>query len=96
MKSFYRKRAILLSEAYAKGMYKDFTEHCEYRGENFSWEKFPDMVANLAKVGLFTCFSDKEWYYLDQDQREELEKYCHNATVRRVKKLIELGGLNGN
>ena len=51
------KSRVKIGEELAIAYYSDFMEHPEWRGESFSWETFPAMVARLAKVQVASmCF----------------------------------------
>ena len=96
MKSKFRKRSIHCAISYANSLYKDFTTHPEYLGIKFTWDKFPDMVATLAKVGLYMSFSDKEWKSLMRNgQIEILERLCYHVAFKTSKDLLKLGENNG-
>ena len=46
--------------AKANSMFHDFYDHPEWKGENFTWEHFPEMVARMAECELFLYYSDSE------------------------------------
>uniref|UniRef100_A0A6M3JFJ5 Uncharacterized protein n=1 Tax=viral metagenome TaxID=1070528 RepID=A0A6M3JFJ5_9ZZZZ len=88
MKSKYKK-AMAHGKAYANGLYNDFIKCPEDLGPNFTWEGFPFMCGRLATVSLFNMFSDRAWYSFSQKQRNELEEFCYNFTVKTAKELLE-------
>lgn len=53
--------------SFAAGMFAEF-HNPAIRGENFTWDKFPDLVANLVKAQVFIIFARKP---LDMSEVEE-------------------------
>ena len=85
----YTKKAEEVGIAYANGMFSTFSKP-NSQGKNFSWDKFPDMCGGIAKVSLFTVFSDDKWYALSEKEREDLEKLCYEITVKKAQELSEV------
>lgn len=89
MRKQYKKRAKEVGASYADSLYRDFKDHPEYRGVNFSWEVFPNLCGRMANSSLFTFFSDDEWEPMTAEQIDKLKGICYSAAVKKSKKLIE-------
>lgn len=59
----------------------------KYRGPNFDWASFPDMMAEQCKVSLFT------WMQYSKKAAPEVEKHAHDTgraiAVMLVKTMTE-------
>jgi hypothetical protein len=46
------------AEQYAKSLTQEFINHPDWRGPNFTWQKFPDMVQRLARASATASADD--------------------------------------
>lgn len=72
--------------AWANQMFKDFSNP-NNRGENFTWEKFPDMASRLAEAGCFMNFSHrvKNLTVLEEACRRSCKERCEFLVKRMIK-----------
>ena len=76
-----------ISEAYANNMFDDFYYCPEYKGKNFTWEKFPVMVARIASVSSFMYFID--WDTYSDDLKKEIEKAVYEVTLTLAREKVK-------
>ncbi len=78
-------RAYEYGKALANGMFKDFTEHPEYKGVNFKWESFPILAEKLARAGCYSCFPHK----ISEDVKEFAAFIAKGLAKELIKDLKE-------
>ena len=88
MNSDYIKRAEELGVAYANGMLTSLSVPAN-QGKNFSWEKFPKMCGGIARVSLYTSFSNDEWLSLSDKDKKDLEELCRKSAVQKAQELTK-------
>ena len=93
MENKYIKIAEAVGNLYAEKLYSDFTEHPEYLGKNFNWDRFYVLCARVAAASLYMYFSDSEWNKLETG---ELEDICYKAAEERAKEIVSASSSVGN
>ena len=68
---------------HAIDLFYKFKDNPNFKGENFTWDLFPDIAANIAVSSLFTQFNKEDHY------SKRLEYICYNSAVAEAKELIE-------
>ena len=66
---------------FTRKFYIDMKHKPSYRGTNFSWDKFPNIVAKLCRASLFMNFSEDE-------QPTEQQKQLAADTSRKTAQLL--------
>lgn len=82
------KKAKSYGIAWANQMFKDFSNP-KWQGENFTWEKFPDMAAALASASVFMSFSHKvkNIHILKEVVKQSCKKRCE-VLVKQMKNKV--------
>lgn len=50
------QHAVMVGNAHANGMFKDFSEKPNFQGRNFKWSHFAELVRDLTRVSAFMSF----------------------------------------
>lgn len=66
-------------EAYTNRMFDDFYYHPEYKGKNFTWKKFPVMVARIASISSYIYFPDWELY--SRKLKKDIEEAVYDKSL---------------
>jgi len=65
---------------WAEMLFRDFTEHPEWRGSKFSWKKFPDMAGGLARVNAALAFHSRPTV----EQQDKCGQAAHNRAMELI------------
>ena len=76
-----------LGKSYAEGMFQEFSENPGYKGPNFTWDEFPEMVARMARVSAFQYFPETE--KLTQEDEDVAAQAARTTATKLVKQLEE-------
>ncbi len=82
----YTERARLYGISYAETMYKDFTEHPEYRGLGFNWLLTENAASGLAAASFYGSFNKVP------KKLEELKIIVKEAASARWRELCRADG----
>lgn len=80
------EKAKRYGEEFAKEIFKDFLRP-EFRGEKFTWEKFPEIASRLAKVHYPLSLTNRP------RNIEELKEICKTACRDECVKLVKENNL---
>lgn len=78
-----RWREIALT--YSRNQFSEFFNHPEYRGEKFTWERFPDMMERLFRSSFFVYYANPK----------VAEKYVERSTKVMRANVLRLMKENG-
>ncbi len=85
----YVERACKYGETYARQLFSQFLDNVNFRGSKFKWGKFSDMCGQIAGVGVFTLYSDKEWWSFTHEGRKSLGEFAYQAATTEAEKLVK-------
>ena len=74
------------AKAYTNDLFEMFCDE-KYRGKNFTWEKFPEIVASMAMKGIF--LNSKDWDNYSDDLKKAIEEKCREITIKLAKRKLE-------
>lgn len=82
----YTERARIYALSYAETLYKEFSEHPEYRGSGFDWQRAVESVSGLAAAGFYMGFAKIP------KKLEELKVIVRDVASTRWHELCRTGG----
>lgn len=82
---FQKYKAAEYCSSFVAGMFANM-HNPEYRGDKFTWGKFPDMVAGLVKAQIFIIFYKKPKNLI------EIEDWAFNRAKGIAESLLHAAG----
>jgi hypothetical protein len=82
-----KERLREFAHAFVASMVND-TENPIYRGENFKWHRFPDVVGRLVAVSVFTHFPNESFYYKNGEFRKDYKGFARKEAIKMAEKII--------
>lgn len=77
------EKAVDLGNTWADDMF-DFFSNAKHRGPNFTWERFPRIVADIAEANCPVSFSHRT------RNMKVLNEACYNAAFEKAKELVKI------
>jgi predicted GNAT superfamily acetyltransferase len=81
------EKAKQYGKNFARQIYEDVFSKPEFRGENFTWKKFPKIASGLAKVYYHCSLTNTP------KNLKELKEICKTACKDECVKLVKENGL---
>ena len=77
-----------VAEAYTNDFFEMFRDE-RYRGKNFTWERFPEIVASCASTGIF--LNCRDWDDYSDNLQKAIKEKCKEVTLELARRKIKNG-----
>ncbi len=71
-----------IGKTYAATMFQEFSDNPGYRGPNFTWDEFPDLVTRMATSSTFLYFPNTET--ITQEDEDVVAEAARTTAIELV------------